>query len=80
MPSAAATAETCTYHLAYKDSTELRSEQFLFQSALFLIPLCWSTSTRLAACTTTQKHAKLVEELVPAPYHRYLPMFLKSAT
>ncbi|KNZ63196.1 polyprotein, partial [Puccinia sorghi] len=40
----------------------------------------WSTSTRLAAFTVTQKPTKSIEELVPAPYHQYLPMLKNSAS
>ncbi|KNZ47875.1 uncharacterized protein VP01_6072g1 [Puccinia sorghi] len=39
----------------------------------------WSTSVCLAACIAGQTPTKSIEELVPAPYHQYLPMFKKSS-
>ncbi|KNZ63939.1 uncharacterized protein VP01_10826g1 [Puccinia sorghi] len=39
----------------------------------------WSTSACPASRTAKQTPSKLVEELVPAPYHQYLCMFQKSA-
>ncbi|KNZ62398.1 uncharacterized protein VP01_12756g1, partial [Puccinia sorghi] len=39
----------------------------------------WSTSSHLATYTDAQIPTKSIKELVPAPYHQYLPIFKKSA-